>query len=62
MEFSTPEEEGLFDMGSLYARLAELTDKRKRRGIRYPLVTLLVMMVMAKLCGEDRNVSMILDH
>jgi len=53
MEFNTADEKVLFDMGSLYARLAELTDKRKRRGIRYPLVTLLVMMVMAKLCGED---------
>lgn len=53
MEFNTADEKVLFDMGSLYARLAEMTDQRKRRGIRYPLVTLLVMMVMAKLCGED---------
>jgi predicted transposase YbfD/YdcC len=53
MEFNTADGTVLFDMGSLYARLAEMTDKRKRRGIRYPLVTLLVMMVMAKLCGED---------
>jgi len=53
MEFNTADEKVMFDMGSLYARLAEMTDKRKRRGIRYPLVTLLVMMVMAKLCGED---------
>ena len=53
MEFNTPKERTLFDMGSLYARLAELTDKRKPRGIRYPLVTVLVMLVMAKLCGED---------
>jgi predicted transposase YbfD/YdcC len=30
-----------------------MKDKRKRRGIRYQLVTVLVMMVLAKLCGED---------
>jgi predicted transposase YbfD/YdcC len=43
----------VFDVGSLYAHLQELKDKRKPRGIRYPLVAVLVMMVMAKLCGED---------
>ena len=53
MESNIVGEEVLFDMGSLYARLAEMSDKRKRRGIRYPLVAILVMMVMAKLCGED---------
>lgn len=53
MESNIAGEKVLFDMGSLYARLAEMTDKRKRRGIRYPLVAILVMMVMAKLCGED---------
>lgn len=43
----------VFDVGSLYAHLQGLKDKRKPRGIRYPLVSVLVMMVMAKLCGED---------
>jgi predicted transposase YbfD/YdcC len=43
----------VFDVGSLYAYLQELKDSRKARGIRYPLVAILVMMVMAKLCGED---------
>jgi hypothetical protein len=46
-------ESQLFDMESLYARLGELTDKRKPRGIRYQLITILIMMVMAKLSGED---------
>jgi predicted transposase YbfD/YdcC len=50
---SNTEEEVVFDVGSLYAHLQGLTDKRKPRGIRYPLVAVLVMMVMAKLCGED---------
>jgi predicted transposase YbfD/YdcC len=45
--------EVVFDVGSLYARFQEMKDKRKPRGLRYQLVTILVMMVMAKLCGED---------
>jgi len=52
MKFNT-DEEVVFDVGSLYAHLQGLKDKRKPRGIRYPLVAVLVMMVMAKLCGED---------
>ncbi len=50
---SITDEEVVFDVGSLYAHLQELRDKRKPRGIRYPLVGVLMMMVMAKLCGED---------
>ena len=53
MKSNTREERVLFDVGSLYAQLHELKDRRKPRGIRYPLVAVLVMMVMAKLCGED---------
>ena len=45
--------EVVFDVGSLYACFQEMKDKRKARGLRYPLVVILVMMVMAKLCGED---------
>jgi predicted transposase YbfD/YdcC len=53
MKSNTSEEKIVFDMGSLYAHLQGLKDSRKPRGIRYPLVAILVMMVMAKLCGED---------
>jgi len=53
MKSNTSEEEVVFDVGSLYAHLQGVKDKRKPRGKRYPLVALLVMMVMAKLCGED---------
>ena len=53
MESNTAEESILFDIDSIYARLGELTDRRKPRGIRYQLVTILVMMIMAKLSGED---------
>ena len=42
----------LFDVGSLYAQLQEMKDSRKARGKRYSLVAFLVLMVMAKLCGE----------
>lgn len=45
--------EVVFDVGSLYAHFQEMKDSRKRRGVRYQLVTILVMIVMAKICGED---------
>ena len=44
----------VFDLGSLVARLALLTDKRHRRGVRYSLAVILVLIVLAKLAGEDR--------
>jgi predicted transposase YbfD/YdcC len=46
-------EEQVFDVGSLYAKFQELGDTRKRRGLRYRLETILVVMILAKLCGED---------
>ena len=45
--------EVVFDVGSLYGRFERLKDSRKPRGLRYRLVHILVMMVLAKLCGED---------
>jgi predicted transposase YbfD/YdcC len=53
MKSNTSVEEVVFDVGSLYAQFQGLKDKRKARGLRYPLVDILVMMVMAKVCGED---------
>ncbi len=44
----------VIDLGSLYDRLATLSDSRQARGKRYALVTLLVFVVLAKLAGEDR--------
>lgn len=41
------------EMGSLYDRLQGLEDQRRRRGVRYPLPVILVMVLMAKLAGED---------
>jgi len=42
-----------FDMGSVYARLNKLTDIRKAKGKRYSLTMVLMIILMAKLCGED---------
>src|SRR5688500_17910005 len=44
----------LFDVHSLYACLLTLTDRRQRRGVRYPLALILVAIVLAKLSGEDK--------
>jgi predicted transposase YbfD/YdcC len=41
------------DLESLYAALARLHDKRKARGVRYALVTVLTYLVLAKLSGQD---------
>jgi predicted transposase YbfD/YdcC len=46
-------EEQVFDVGSLYAKFSGLSDKRKLKGLRYRLETILVVMVLAKICGED---------
>lgn len=51
MEFSTGE---VINVGSLYHRFARLKDKRKAKGKRYALATILVAMFLAKLCGEDK--------
>jgi hypothetical protein len=44
----------VFSLDSLYAFLLKLTDQRKRRGIRYRLATVLVLLILAKLCGQDK--------
>jgi len=60
VEYSTIEpwqavdENGIvFDQGSLIAHLYELVDPRKARGKRYHLVTLLILVFLAKLSGMD---------
>ena len=42
----------IFDAGSLFAYFQTLSDKRKRRGLRYSLVLILVIIMLAKTCGE----------
>jgi hypothetical protein len=41
-----------FDCGSVYDRLCRLTDVRKAKGKCYSVETLLMAMVLAKLCGK----------
>jgi hypothetical protein len=43
----------VFDVGSLIAALMGLQDLRDARGLRYALVTVLVLVILAKLSGED---------
>jgi predicted transposase YbfD/YdcC len=42
-----------YEKGSVYDRLSKLTDLRKARGKRYSLEMLLMIILMAKLCGEN---------
>lgn len=44
----------IVDIGSLYDYLSRLPDSRNPRGIRYQLVHILVLVLLAKLSGEDR--------
>lgn len=44
----------VFSIDSLYAFLLQLSDRRKRRGIRYSLATVLVLLILAKLCGQNK--------
>ena len=44
----------VINLGSLYDRFEGIRDKRKARGKRYALATILVGMFLAKLCGEDK--------
>jgi predicted transposase YbfD/YdcC len=48
----------VFDIGSLLAAFYQLLDKRKARGKRYELALVLVLVVLAKLAGEDTPTGM----
>lgn len=61
MEYSRPESgpEGIdaglrCALGSLYDRLQGVSDPRKAKGKRYSLLTLLVVIFLAKLSGQDK--------
>lgn len=43
----------VFDLSSLYAFFHQFPDFRKKRGIRYRLAHLLVLLTLAKFCGQD---------
>ncbi len=49
------DENGLiFDIDSLYAYFQRVSDARKAKGKQYPLAELLILMMLAKLGGEDK--------
>ena len=47
-----------FEKGSVYDRLSKLTDLRGVNGKRYELEAVLTIIVLAKLCGEDKPMGM----
>jgi len=47
----------LYDVGSVYERLSKVSDVRKAQGKLYSLEMLMMVIVMAKLCGYDRPVE-----
>ena len=53
-EGNLPSQGVIFSINSLYAYLLRIHDQRKRRGIRYTLVSILVVLILAKLCGLDK--------
>lgn len=64
MEYSTNEKgeeispNGVkYELGSVYERLWELKDVRKAKGKQYSLVTILMLILLAKLSGQDKPVE-----
>lgn len=47
-----------FDLEALYACLQTLPDRRDRRGLQYPLASLLMIGIFAKLAGQDSSRGM----
>ena len=44
----------IIDVGHLLAYLQTVKDGRKRRGVRYRLEIILVLFILAKLCGQNK--------
>lgn len=44
----------LYDVGSVYEGLCKLSDQRKAKGKLYALEMVLMIVILAKLCGEDK--------
>jgi hypothetical protein len=55
---SLPQQALLFDLEALYACLQTIPDHRDRRGRQYPLASLLMIGVLAKLAGQDSSRGM----
>lgn len=50
-----PNQALLFDLDTLYGQLQRVTDRRKRRGVRYPLAEILMIGILAKLAGQTSS-------
>lgn len=48
----------VYSLGSLYDRFQQITDPRKKKGKQYSLLTLLILIFLAKLAGKDKPVEM----
>jgi hypothetical protein len=57
-QLSLPQKALVFDLDALYACLQTIPDHRDRRGVRYPLASLLMIGVLAKLAGQDSSRGM----
>ena len=44
----------LYDLGSVYEGISKITDKRKARGKLYRIETIMMIIVLAKMSGEDK--------
>jgi predicted transposase YbfD/YdcC len=47
-------ESKIINVGGLLSYLLRVKDGRKRRGIRYELKTILILFILAKLCGQNK--------
>jgi len=48
----------IYELGSLYDYFSHIKDTRGKHGRQYPLTVLLIWMMLAKLCGEDKPSGM----
>ena len=55
---SLPHKALVFDLDALYACLQTIPDHRDPRGLQYPLATVLMIGVLAKLAGQDSSRAM----
>lgn len=55
---SLPQQALMFDLEALYACLQSIPDHRDRHGLQYPLASLLMIGVLAKLAGQDSSRGM----
>ncbi len=53
-----PNEALLFDVGGLYQCLQTVPDQRARQGQRYPVASIFLSGVLAKLAGQERSRAM----